>query len=588
MSTYFETKSNDLDQIISRLQSVLREQEEDDHMSGDSMSLIEDYVFPFMNDLKQGIDGMLSTGVVAPFYGTQIFLKISRIMELVMPCGESGDRTRRILLDIIMRMPIQFDAATPVLIHLTLCDFYWNIIEKDTEEMALLAIKGFVDAYASGVGIMLDTEISGRLHKFIVWLRGMYTGAAQCFETQAGRRAEGQNSTPVSSHESVRVLIECCSSMVYTLTQVFSSSAESYLTSIVGDMVSLFSLNDVLSDRVRQNPDLMSDLFEVQVKTLTFISYLCRSMNRRSDFLRSFDTVIAKSCIRLLKSIPVSNINVRRELILNLRSYLYSPESAAAYIPYIDELFDDTIIVGIGKSAHEVLRPIVVSALADFVNTIRDRIPVEKLKRIFGYFCGTMSDSELPVATQYTSARIILNLIDYFFNRGGSRGGASAGTASRKNPAALAPVSLPDGPEILREVLRSLIEKFSSLILFMPNVIGDSLGLDEYAHLSLKRAPVDENKVTPSNIFDENIAGGINVAGGSEILMKLIGKSTIPFGIPLPDLLIEGVREIRSLIRTLLLGVKMILHCLTHRSFGSSTSAGGRTTLNRNECWRIH
>ena len=510
----------------------------DDARSGEDefVKMIEPRIFPILNQIRKQFS---ENPLVVPFFGykdNELFMNLAGLMELTRGVGQSL-QVRRNVLEIFSKISVSFDPTIPVVFHITLCDVLWEVIESvqsvEDEETALIAVRIFVELYKESGSVLMDAELSTRLHRFVSWLRQMFANSESIFDS--------------STHSSVGIkLLKESANITQALVHAFPGAAESFLANLVGDMIGLLNLGDT----AKVSPDTAPDLFEVQVKTLGLIgTFLARL--RGGEILKPFDQAIAKSCVRLLKSIPVDNIYLRRDLILGIRAYIqHSPEAAGWFVPFVDDLFDDAIVVGIGKSAYEILRPVVVSTLADFANLIvrsPNHVPTgEKLKKIFAYFCSCMSDSELPISSQFTSARIILNIIDQLYNRAGGR----SSSVKQKTPGAASPAAPPEASaEILRDVLRAMVEKFSSLILFMPRVIAliaNKLDLESDFPVVRTLCPRD---------LDE-----------STLLSRLIGKPNVPVGIPLTDVLIEGVREVRSLIRTLLLSVKMILHCLTHRS----------------------
>lgn len=481
-----------MEEIITGLQT-LAVREDAVRLGGPDSSFREDYE----NFLRLRLLPVLQEPATD---SDQQILFLTKLLELMRPSSdELTASTRLSVIEALGGMTLTFEAGPTALArHISVCNVLWAAIETEREKNGLAAVKTFQSLYRN-CHVVMDAELSTRLHRFVQWLRGMFANIPRLVD-------EGKSGLACEAP-----------SIIHLLVQVFSGAAESYLTPLLGDLVNLLQVPN-------------ENMQECQVKILTFIAYISRSS--RSEALRSQDASIARACVRLLRAVPCNaNITTRRELLLNLRSCFHSPDLCVAFVPQIDDLFDESVVVGVGRSSYDLLRPIVISALADFTNGIKDKIPVERVRKILGFFTSAMADSDLPVNSQYTSARIVLNLIDQVFNKSANRARKLGGTVQ-------------DGSDILREVMRAIAEKFTALVLFVPKVISlVSEGLGVYLPSSAPKIAIDQ----------------------AEMLTRLVGRGSTPSGVPLADLLVEGVREVRSLIRTLLLSAKMIVHCLTHR-----------------------
>ena len=467
---------SELVDIASRADAVRLGNTEDRTFSKDQSHFLESKLRPFLSTLRS-----IQLGSPGPFFGSGVvFLNVVKIIELL---GQVSLPDRVSFVELFGTMSVSYEPSMGRL-HYSLCVTLWELVDPSNESVCLLAMRTFCEVYnrSSLSPILMDySDFSNQLCKFVTKLRFMYASR-------------------------MGVLLEEAPRCLQVLTLLFPSSIDTQIGGILGDMMSVFTVSLPV---------------EAQVNSLTFVAYL----SRRGELLRPFDQQIARISIHLLKT--VFPIDLRRELVLSVRAFLHSEHMSLSFIPWLDDLFDETVFVGTGKSAHEIIRPIVVASLGDFTNAIKDKIPVEKIRKVFTFFLATMSDSaDLGVCSQFQAARILLTLIDHLFNKSSNR------SASKKWPT--------DGSDILREVLRAMVEKFSSLCLFVPKVI------------QAVRAGLAES------------GEGVSAGEVSWVtLRRLVGRANV--GVPLADLLIEGVREIRSLVRTLLLTSKMVIHCLTHR-----------------------
>ena len=124
-------------------------------------------LFPILNQVKEKIsDNTL------PFFSykeTDLFMSLAGLMEVCSADSKLG----RLILEIVSRIVISFDPLIPVMYHFTLCDMLWGVLESDDIDNGLLASRIFVELYKESGSVMMDAEVSTRLHKFVVWLRQM-------------------------------------------------------------------------------------------------------------------------------------------------------------------------------------------------------------------------------------------------------------------------------------------------------------------------------------------------------------------------------------------------------------------------------
>ena len=455
-------------------------------------------------EMIERMQGAILQGDESFFFRT-VFPNISKmgdtlkVLELVEPSsGSSLVRVRGKAIELMSTLPLGGSTQ-----NVEVCFVLWDAIQKDSIENGLAAAKAFLDLFKSEQ-IAIDSEIGSKLHKLVFFLRSQFANVESIFEESNQIRIE---------------FMKNLVSLVQLLLQVFPGGIpDSSLSSLISDMQSVFAVSSI-----------QTVLFDIQIRTLTLFAFISRGGS-----LKSLDQAgICKYAVNLLRSVPSNSIALRKELLLTIRSCFHSPDLCVLFVPHLDDLFDETVVVGSGLTSYEMLRPLAVSALADFANAVRDKIPLEKLRKVLGFFSGCISDSDLPVSAQFTSVRIVLNLIDHVFNKSSNK--------LRKFSSGGA-----DGSDILREILRCVTDKFSALVQLIPKVISlinDSVDLQFEVSPVVLKEKVDDNMV---------------------LLTKLVGRVNVPI-VPIPDLLIEGVREVRSLVRTLLLCAKMIVHCLSHR-----------------------
>lgn len=79
---------------------------------------------------------------------------------------------------------------------------------------------------------------------------------------------------------------------------------------------------------------------------------------------------------------------------------------------HIERLFDENILIGNGWTAHESMRPLAYSTLADLVHHVRTNLPMSDLALAVDLFSKNIHDDTLPSSIQTMSCKLLLNLVE--------------------------------------------------------------------------------------------------------------------------------------------------------------------------------
>lgn len=71
------------------------------------------------------------------------------------------------------------------------------------------------------------------------------------------------------------------------------------------------------------------------------------------------------------------------------------------FVPYVNRLFDEDILLGRGWTTHESLRPLAYSTLGDLVHHVRMHLPMSDLAKAVHLFSMNVHDETLP--TRYVT-----------------------------------------------------------------------------------------------------------------------------------------------------------------------------------------
>ncbi|KAJ8413683.1 hypothetical protein AAFF_G00081900 [Aldrovandia affinis] len=156
------------------------------------------------------------------------------------------------------------------------------------------------------------------------------------------------------------------------------------------------------------NKELYADFIAAQIKTLSFLAYIIRIYQ---DLVGKYSQQMVKGMLQLLSSCPSETAHLRKELLIAAK-HILTTDLRSQFIPCMDKLFDESILIGSGYTARETLRPLAYSTLADLVHHVRQNLPLTDLSLAVQLFAKNIDDESLPSSIQTMSCKLLLNLVD--------------------------------------------------------------------------------------------------------------------------------------------------------------------------------
>ncbi|KAI9230671.1 MAG: hypothetical protein DHS80DRAFT_12039 [Piptocephalis tieghemiana] len=150
------------------------------------------------------------------------------------------------------------------------------------------------------------------------------------------------------------------------------------------------------------------DVVTAQVKTMSFLAYTLRNF---SELTAAHQHAIPGWVVLLLRRVPPEASSTRKELLVAAR-HILSTEYRMLFTRQIDALLHDRVLLGCGYTAHENLRPLAYSMLADLVHHVRQHLTPQQLSRSVHLFTCNMHDETLPHSIQTMCCKLLLNIID--------------------------------------------------------------------------------------------------------------------------------------------------------------------------------
>lgn len=127
--------------------------------------------------------------------------------------------------------------------------------------------------------------------------------------------------------------------------------------------------------------------------------------------LTQFKTAIPTVAVRMLMDMPQEATGTRKELLVATR-HILATDFRTAFIPHLDSLLDERVLVGNGTTSLEILRPLAYSMIADLVHHVRNDLTTDQLSRVVHTYSCNVHDATLPNAIQTMCCKLLLNVIE--------------------------------------------------------------------------------------------------------------------------------------------------------------------------------
>ena len=163
-----------------------------------------------------------------------------------------------------------------------------------------------------------------------------------------------------------------------------------------------------IAPSLHKNP-IYNDFNFAQVKASSFMAYIFIRKNSSTN-IEQYQQEIPDLIIRLLQDCPRELSTARREL-LHATRHVLSTNLRTLFVPKIDLLFDDNILIGDGLTAHETLRPLAYSIVADFIH-VNTSLTIDQIWKSVKTYSGYLQDDTLAQTVHIMSAKLLLNLMD--------------------------------------------------------------------------------------------------------------------------------------------------------------------------------
>ncbi|KAI9209824.1 uncharacterized protein BJ171DRAFT_609195 [Polychytrium aggregatum] len=473
----------------------------------------------------------------------------SSILENVSPAFYASapeHKLRNSVLEIIHRIPTN-EALREFVPNLM--SSFVHLLKVDNEENAVICLKIIVEFHKIYKAALEDYvqpffDIVQDMYKnmdaavqeaFDVPLLSQSTDRPSSPSADQSENAASKTSTTKPLQKSVmsfKVLTEC-PIIIALLFQLHRKYVQSNVTIFVPLIIKVLALQPKLQKEAHAHAEAAGIIFvgvspkitnrtayaelkALQVKTVSFIAYILRSF---FSLLRHNMNEIAESVVTLMKDCPPEASATRKELLVATRHIWYT-DFRQGFIPYIDILLNEDVLIGTGVTSRETLRPLGHSVLVDLIHHIRSDLSLAQSSRVIDIYSRNLHDHSFPHNIPTMCAKLLLNLIETLINK----------------------LPKQDVRPLLIKILNAFIWKFGSLKMEFPVI-------QQYCARKKIEAVGAQ---PPSEATDPLLDGYLDLP-----YIQPIRTSTRPY-----ESSQDIVQDVRMLIRILIQGVKTILQKL--------------------------
>ena len=280
------------------------------------------------------------------------------------------------------------------------------------------------------------------------------------------------------------------------------------------------------------NKEVFVDFMGAQIKTLSFLAYIIRIYQ---EMVASHANHMVKGMLQLLTMCPHEVAHLRKDLLIAAR-HILATDLRMRFVPHMDKLFDENILLGTGWTTHESLRPLAYSTLADLVHHVRQQLSLADLSRAVKLFSRNVHDESLPTSIQTMSCKLLLNLVECIKTRSEQESG--------------------NGREILMQMIEVFVLKFKTVATLqlpvlmakhkpsqpiLPAPAQPALGIEPKTEVEVKQETKPDLQKPKSGEDDSSAS-----------------KKITKFGFPASQSNNYSVADCRALVETLVRGVKTI------------------------------
>ncbi|OTF72950.1 hypothetical protein BLA29_001690, partial [Euroglyphus maynei] len=164
------------------------------------------------------------------------------------------------------------------------------------------------------------------------------------------------------------------------------------------------------------NMEVYSEFLTVQIKYFSFIAFMARTQEEKFQTLMVAEQLPA-IVLKFFHSLPDEMTSLRKDLLYSTR-YIVGTRFRTYFLPYIEEFFNEKLIIGNGWATRETLRAFAYSVIYDLVHHLRDSLKLRELNLVVNIYSRNLYDESLSLSNHIMSCRLLINIADAFCKTG--------------------------------------------------------------------------------------------------------------------------------------------------------------------------
>ncbi|ESP00833.1 hypothetical protein LOTGIDRAFT_140434, partial [Lottia gigantea] len=468
----------------------------------------------------------------------QVFVRILKDGEPLFIAEQPMQQLRKLLLEIIHRIPCNDHLKKFVQTILSL--MFKLLKEEKPDSKSIIQYRSMSSIWLKNDFIFFRFKILCTTTKvkdvseinIDIWLQEIYTTTNVQTDKKNADNAAISVGTSYTYNiiprgmQSLKVLAEL-PIIVVLMYQLYKTNVHPDMAEFIPLVMNTITLQPLPAQRssLAFNKEIFVDFIAAQIKTLSFLAYIIKFFQNQ---VNNHAQQMVQGLLGLLSLCPPEVAHHRKELLIAAK-HILSTDLRNKFVPCIDKLFDETILIGTGWTTYDSLRPLAYSTLADLVHHVRTALPLSDLSLAVNLFSKNVHDESLPSSIQTMSCKLLLNLVECIRQKSEQEKG--------------------DGRQLLMRMLEVFVLKFKTIAktqlpLILQKCKPQQPATTESKTLDGVKSPVDVKPFVNTDNKEEKVFCPSLIS--SEVKDKEEKYN------------VYTVADCRSLVKTLVCGVKTI------------------------------